>query len=465
MSLFVLPLPFRDPLVTFQAFAFDPYAALLDSASTNDERSRYAYIAVEPFRVIAAHDEATINGVPVRGDPFTVLERELAAHRLPAGEIPVPFGTGAVGFFGYGLGRHLEALPEPAVDHLNLPEMVLGLYDVIVAFDLRTRQSWVVSSGVPEKSEAARRQRAEERGKAVAARMEASSQEIPSLDWSPLATWQYEQARDTVEASISKVIDYIRAGDIFQANLTQRYRASRPKGLNDFMLYRRLRALSPSPFAAFLRCGPGLSVASASPERFLQLDPDGHVETRPIKGTRRRDPNPTRDAALALELTHSAKDRAENTMIVDLMRNDLGRVCTLGSIHVPQLCGLETFASVHHLVSAVQGKLRPEFGLVDLLRASFPGGSITGAPKIRAMEIIAELESAPRGVYCGSIAWIGFDGAMDSNIAIRTLTCAGDTILAQAGGGITADSCPELEFKEAMVKLRPLLQAVAGRAA
>lgn len=284
----------------------------------------------------------------------------------------------------------------------------------------------------------------------------------PPADFTRRGHFKPDQPRAKVEASIARVIEYIHAGDIFQANLTQQMRAPVPDGLPDLALYARLRALSPSPFAAFLRCGADMSVLSASPERFLSLAPDGRVETRPIKGTRPRGADPAEDAALAAELLASPKDRAENLMIVDLLRNDLSRVSQVGSVKVPVLCGLETFASVHHLVSVVESRLKAGLGPVDLLKACFPGGSITGAPKIRAMEIIHELEPTPRGVYCGSVAWIGFDGAMDSSIVIRTITRKGDTLLAQAGGGIVADSDPAAEYEESLVKLSPLLRALSG---
>ena len=224
-----------------------------------------------------------------------------------------------------------------------------------------------------------------------------------------------------------------------------------------------MRAASPAPFAAFLGLGEGAAVVSASPERFLRLGADGRVETRPIKGTRPRRADAAADAAEARALLDSAKDRAENLMIVDLLRNDIGRVCAVGSVRVPVLCGLESFASVHHLVSVVEGRLAPGRTAVDLLRACFPGGSVTGAPKVRAMEIIAELEPARRGPYCGSIAWLGADGGMDSSIIIRTL-CIGASgrVAAQAGGGIVADSDPAAEHEESLTKAAALLRALDG---
>lgn len=454
----IFPLAYGDPVAAFLPFAGDPVAALLESAAQDGERGRYSYLAVEPFRLIIAEGSGCVrvDGRPVAGDPFAVLKGELAALPAPSGACPVPFRTGAVGVFGYGLGRYVERLPEPKPDDLKMPDMVVGLYDTVIAFDHAERAAWLISSGISGADPKARAAH-------VLARLESAPRQAPEPDWAPHSPWRAEQSRAEMEAAVARTIAYIRAGDIFQANITQRMRAARPEGLSDLGLYLRLRALSPAPFAALLSCGPDLSVISASPERFLRLSAEGEVETRPIKGTRPRSADPRRDAALAAELQDSAKDRAENLMIVDLMRNDLGRVSRLGSVEVPVLNGLETFASVHHLVSVVKSRLKPGLGPVDLLRACFPGGSVTGAPKIRAMEIIHELEPRPRGVYCGAIGWIGTDGAMDTSIVIRTLTRAGGTLLAQAGGGIVADSDPAAEYEESLVKLAPLLRAVDGK--
>jgi len=459
----IIPIPYRDPAATFAAFAGDPVAALLQSCARDGTRGRYSYIAAHPYRLIVARESGvSVDGQSVEGDPFSVLERELAAHPAPEGDCPVPFRTGAVGFLSYELGRHLERLPPAAPSNVPVPDMVMGLYDTLIAFDHETQAAFVISSGLPETDATARAQRADLRAQEMMTRLAASPEEPAAADWSSCSLWQAERPRGEVEASIARVIDYIHAGDIFQANLTQQLRAPRPAGVSDLQLYARLRALSPSPFAALLACGPDLAVISASPERFLQLSASGAVETRPIKGTRARSAHAEEDAALAAALVASPKDRAENLMIVDLMRNDLGRVSQLGSVAVPALNRLETFASVHHLVSVVTSQLRAGLGPVDLLRACFPGGSITGAPKIRAMEIIRELEPSPRGVYCGTIAWIGFDGAMDSSIVIRTITRVGETLLTQAGGGIVADSEPSGEYEESLVKLAPMLRAVAG---
>ncbi len=454
-----------DPAAAFEAFADEPVAALLQSCAPDGPRGRYSYIAAEPYRLIVAGARGVVvDGQPVKGDPFTVLERELAAVPAPEGPCPVPFRTGAVGFLGYELGRHLERLPAPRLLGPGQPEMVMGLYDTVIAFDHLDEKAYVISSGAPETDPMARARRAAMRAHGFLHRMSGASETPSPPDWGPQSIWQADLDRGAMEERIARTIPYNRPCDNFHANNTQRYTAPMPGGLSDRGLYARLRALSPAPFAALLTCGRTMAVASASPERFLSLSADRWVETRPIKGTRPRHADPEQDAALAADLSASPKDRAENLMIVDLMRNDLGRVAELGSVDVPVLNGLETFASVHHLVSVVRARLRPGLGPVDLLRATFPGGSITGAPKIRAMEIIHELEPAPRGTYCGAIGWIGFDGAMDSSIVIRTLVRLGDTVIAQAGGGIVADSDPAAEYEESMVKIAPLLRAVAGPA-
>ena len=258
---------------------------------------------------------------------------------------------------------------------------------------------------------------------------------------------------------VAKVREYIFAGDIFQANLSQRFEA--PCAEPPWPFYRRLRAHNPAPFAAFMEL-PGAAIVSASPERFLHVDPSGHVETRPIKGTRARGFGPEHDAALGQALTESAKDRAENLMIVDLMRNDLSRVCTPGSVRVSELFSLERYATVHHLVSTVVGDLSPGTDALDALRQAFPGGSITGAPKLRAMEIIAECEPSRRGVYCGSIGYWSVTGALDTNIAIRTAVMRDGRIYFSAGGGIVADSDPEQEYRETLDKARATIDVLAA---
>ncbi len=471
LSLHIRPIAFADPLTLVPALAKDPVFAFLDSAAADpgagdEDRGRYSYLCADPWRVITADDTTVrVDSRPVAGDPFAVLAATLAeiAEDEPVA-CPVPFATGLCGVLGYGLGAWLERLAPAPADRLALPAMTLGVYDCVAAFDLRARKAWIVSSGRPERDPRRRAARALARAEALERRLAAVSlvPDETAAAYEKTGSWRAERPRAAILAAIGKTIDAIEAGELFQANITQRFLADLPPGLDDLTLYRRLRRLSPAPFAALVGCGADHRLIGASPERFLRLGAEGRVETRPIKGTRRRDADPARDAAQAAALVASEKDRAENLMIVDLMRNDLGRVCAIGSVRVPRLIALESFASVHHLVSAVEGRLRPGLGAIDLLRACFPGGSVTGAPKIRAMDLITALEPARRGWYCGSVAWIGADGAMDSNIVIRSLTRAGATLIAQAGGAITAPSDPAEEYEESLIKMAPLLSALDG---
>ena len=477
VSLHVREIAWRRPEDAFAALADQPVLAWLDSAATPDEhdrhehdrcehdrceRSRYSTLCAQPFRLVEVRDgQVTVDGERRDGDPFAAVEAELSRWRIEPGTAPVPFAGGAVGFFGYELGGTLERLPARHPDPLGLPDMGVAFYDVVVAFDQRRERCWLLSSGLPAPDPAQRAERAVRRSAETLALLD----RVPSRPQRPvpLSVWTADLDRPAYEDRVRRVLEYIRAGDVFQANLTLRHQAPRPPGIPASELYLRLRAGSPAPFAAFLGFR-SLALLSASPERFLRLDPPGRIETRPIKGTRPRGDDPGTDRRLRAELLGSVKDRAENLMIVDLMRNDLGRVAVLGSVTVPSLCEAEAFATVHHLVSEIRAQLRPTSSAVDLLRACFPGGSVTGAPKIRAMEIIDELEASRRGPYCGCIAWLGYDGAMDSSIVIRTVVATDAVLIAQAGGGIVADSDPAAEYEEMRLKLEPLLRALGGMA-
>jgi para-aminobenzoate synthetase component 1 len=357
------------------------------------------------------------------------------------------------------VGAALEGLAPPPPGPHDVPDMVLMLCDLVVAIDHGARRAAILSSGLPETDPAARAARARARlDHAVARLAGVSPLPAPARPAAP-APVTAEVMRAGHEAAVRRVIDYILAGDVFQANVAQRFTAPLPPPLAPLDLYRRMQAVNPAPFSGYLRLGD-LVVASSSPERFLRLDGD-RVETRPIKGTRPRGVSAGDDAALARELAASEKDRAENVMIVDLLRNDLSRVCRDDSVAVPALCDVERFATVMHLVSTVTGRLRPGLGPVDLLEACLPGGSITGAPKIRAMEIIAELEGTRRGAYCGALGWIGFDGGMDTSVVIRTCTVQGGTVAFSAGGGVVADSDPAAEYEETLAKARGMFAALA----
>jgi len=346
------------------------------------------------------------------------------------------------GFLGYEFGRRLEQLPSPRADDLGLPDAWLGAYEWVVAWDHAQGRAWLIAGG-----EGATR----ERMRHILDRLGGSgSAPVPGAAAPDVApAFQSGFTRDAYLRAVERVREYILAGDIFQANLSQRFEA--PWTADEFDFYRRLTEVNPAPFAAFFR-GDGFALASASPERFLKVDADGSVETRPIKGTRPRGATPDEDRRLAEELLASAKDRAENVMIVDLLRNDLSKVCRPGSVRVPELCALRSHPTVHHLESIVTGRLEAGRTAADLLRAAFPGGSITGAPKVRAMEILAELEPVARGVYCGAIGWLSVTGPMDTSIAIRTVTLRDGWASFHAGGGIVADSDPAAEYQETLDK-------------
>jgi len=447
------PIAYRDPLDLLAAWGGTPYTLLFDSADADDARARYSYLCLDPVATRTAPVTAEPDGAPLRW-----LDAHLRhGEQTPRPELP-PFQGGAAGLLGYELGGHLEPLPAPAAHGADHPVAALGIYDVVVAFDHADRAAWLISTGYPETDPAARRRRAEQRLAALHPAVAEPAIPAPAATLPPLS-WASDVDGPAYRDKVARAIAYIHAGDVFQVNLSRELVAPRPEGLSARALYRRMRRRTLAPFSAYMALPDGRAVCSFSPERFLQADAAGRVETRPIKGTRPRAGEPAADSRLAAELAASAKDRAENLMIVDLLRNDLARVCRVGSVHVPTLCGLETFRAVHHLVSVVRGELAPGRTAVDLLAAAFPGGSITGAPKIRAMEIIRELEGRRRGPYCGSLCWLGFDGAMDSSILIRTMTVEPDAVRYGVGGGVVADSDPEAEWRETEVKAAAFVAA------
>ncbi|MVT54145.1 aminodeoxychorismate synthase component I [Bradyrhizobium yuanmingense] len=453
----VRELPWIDPVTAMRRLAHRPHLTFLDSAAKHGSLGRYSYLACDPFSTyMVADGQASCDGTAMKGDPWEMLRTLLVKYSQEHRPDLPPFQGGAAGFIAYDLNRTLERLPRPEFPGQRLPHSILHFYDVILAHDHRNDRCLIVSTGWPEQDPVSRSARAGRRADEFVAHLAG-----PTPPWDGCAGtsggWRSNFSREGYIAAVQRVIDLILAGDIFQANIAQRFSARLPTSFDPLAFYCRLRSLNPAPFAALLRYGK-LTIASSSPERFLKLE-GRQVETRPIKGTIARSANPRKDRRRAEILVASEKDRAENTMIVDLLRNDLSRVCTAHSVEVPALCELESYASVHHLVSAVSGELAADQDAVRLLRACFPGGSITGAPKVRAMEIISEIERVAREVYCGAIGFIGFDGHMDTNIAIRTVTISDDLAVFHAGGGVTAMSDPEAEYEETLAKAQRIFDA------
>jgi len=451
------PFPYHDDTGRlFEAVVDAPWAVFLDSGRHHPGQSRYDLIAADPSATLVTRggmtEVRTRSSVSISPqDPFEILRSTLGGHDETAGALP--FYGGAIGYFGYDLGRRLERLPSLAYDDSHLPEMAIGIYDWVVVVDHLERRSWLASRGRDPVTLANWSTLIERFGALPAERTRVPFRTAPVI--------RASVTRDEYFTRFDRIRRYIHDGDCYQVNLAQRFEVGATG--DPWTAYQALRVLNPAPYSAYLNL-PFAQVLSASPERFLEVRA-GRVETKPIKGTRARAGHPQLDAERVRELSTSAKDRAENVMIVDLLRNDLAKNCKPGSVKVPKLFEIESFATVHHLVSTVVGDLAPGRDAIDLLRGCFPGGSITGAPKVRAMQIIEELEPYRRGVYCGSIGYIGYDGAMDSNIAIRTLVVNDGRAHFWAGGGIVADSIAADEYQETLDKAAAFLKLMQRCAA
>ena len=464
-------IPAPVPWLVVQQVASLPHLLFLDSAEKHPQRGRYSYIAADGR--LQTRDSPR-NGRVKNENTLSHLKEILADCCIPTLEGLPPFQGGFAGLLGYELSRIQETLPQTRFDEFRVPEWALARYDWVISFDHFAKRAWIISSGWDgHRSATVNTQRARSRltqllnllrqpAEAVASNLEPRSDKVQAADLTrqytlpdfPDVTSNFNRAG--YEAAVREAIDYIHAGDCFQVNISQRL-LTQLRG-RPLELYSRLRRSNPAPFAGYFDLGD-FQILSASPERFLHVS-KSQVETRPIKGTRRRGGTSAEDEVLIQELINNPKDRAENVMIVDLLRNDLGKVCEYGSVKVPSLCEVESFRYVHHLVSEVTGTLRHGLGPLDLIEATFPGGSVTGAPKVRAMEIIAELEPSARGAYCGCLGWFGFDGASDTNILIRTFTVGRGWVQFPVGGGIVADSDPAREYEETLHKAAGLLQAL-----
>ena len=426
----------------FEAISDLPWPVFLDSA----DLGRYDILAAAPFATLIAKNGRTEisdrEGSRISpGDPFDLLKKML--HPLEK-EAHLPFMGGAIGYFGYDLGLALNGIDSTAKD-IDFPDLAMGIYDWAVVIDHQNKIAHLASG--------CRDPGTRRIWKELLARLSSRARHPRKEDFRLTGTIEAAPSFDEYGIAFTKIKGYIASGDCYQVNLAQCFQA--PYAGDPWTLYRALRKASPAPYSAYFS-NPHCQILSASPERFLELH-GSRVQTKPIKGTRPRSSDPAEDARLARSLAESPKDRAENLMIVDLLRNDLGKVCATGTVRVEKLFEIEHFASVHHMVSTISGHLDASHDAISLLKNAFPGGSITGAPKIRAMEIIEELEPFRRGPYCGAMARIGFDGNMDSSIMIRTLAASGNKIKLWAGGGIVADSERDAEYQEIRHKANVLL--------
>ncbi|MDD0843624.1 aminodeoxychorismate synthase component I [Pseudomonas sp. Gutcm_11s] len=436
-------LPYRaDPAAYFALVRQAPGAVLLDAGRPQAERGRFDLLSAWPLQTFspATHED---------GEAFLQRLRQglddLGHANAPAG-LDLPFTGGLIGYLAYDFGRRLEQLPGQCIDDLQLPDARFGLYGWALISDHQLQTSQLVFH---PKLAAPERERLTQLFEA--------NEPLASPPFALLQPFRANLDQDNYRQAIERIQSYIQAGDCYQVNFAQRFQA--PCQGDAWDAYKTLRAACPTPFSGFQALDNGDAILSLSPERFLQVS-QGHVETRPIKGTRPRGADSAEDQANAAELLASPKDRAENLMIVDLLRNDLGRSCRTGTVSVPELFALESYPNVHHLVSAVTGELADGCDALDLIAGSFPGGSITGAPKIRAMQIIDELEPTRRGLYCGSLLYLDVRGELDSSIAIRSLLIKDGTVSCWGGGGIVADSDWQAEYQESITKVKVLLQTL-----
>ena len=438
---------YPDSADVFSPLANKPWSIFLDSGDQNSRLGRFDIIVTDPVCTLVTRGLETII-IDEQGermseeDPFLLIKQCLLARKCDS-DI-VPFSGGAMGYFSYDLSRRLESLPAIALNAENTPDMAVGIYDWAVIVDHDKQQSWLVSQGMSTKTT--------DNWDALISQFSPPHEPEAIPVFKVLGDIQSNMTPAQYGTAFDQIKTYLKEGDCYQVNLAQRF-SCQCEG-NAWEAYLRLRRINSAPYCAYLNL-PDVQILSSSPERFLSVD-KGRVETKPIKGTIARKPGVLENEAQIEALANSLKDRAENLMIVDLLRNDISKSCKAGSVNVPALFAVESFATVHHLVSTVEGQLEAGLHALDLLRGCFPGGSITGAPKIRAMEIIEELEPNCRGAYCGSIGYIGYNGNMDTNIAIRTLVYSENTLRFWAGGGIVNDSVLEAEYQECFDKAQAI---------
>ena len=437
-----------DAFDIVQIFKDEPHLFFLDSHQYDSDRSRYSFIGFDPFTVVQHNGKNSL----------ATLKKEFLHFSNSKNQGIVPFPSGIVGYLAYDYGLYQENISLLPKGRSGLPDCFFGFYDSVIVVDHYAQQLYACSSGLPEKNFSLRHLRAQERLDAMIRKLDVGFQgylndqslETPlALPISAVNLKSNFSKADYLKA-VAKAKDYIHRGDIYQVNLSQRFESPLTDEVDSLKIYQTLRQLAPASFNAYFDA-KDFKILSSSPERFLRLH-NGIVQTRPMKGTRPRSLDPTQDRRLKEEIIHSQKDKAELLMITDLERNDLGKVCDYGSIIVDEMRAIEEYPYVFQATSNIRGNLRRDHDGFDVLKACFPGGSITGCPKIRAMEIIEELEPTRRGIYTGCLGYMSFSGQMDFNILIRTLIASRDKISYQVGGGIVADSVPENEYNETLVK-------------
>jgi para-aminobenzoate synthetase component 1 len=460
-----LPVSF-PPEYVFDRIQKEPFSFFLDSGMNQHKLGRYSFMGYSPFLILKSKGKniEIVEREKVyheTGNPFHILDKIIKNFKIDANISAPPFLGGAVGYLSYDLCHFIERLPRRTVDDLKLPDCYFCFYDTILGYDHQKKRWYFAQTDFGRKGDHSskeiiiKRINQKECRTSYGTKKMNSSSLTPFEKTKPMTTLESNFSREDYLQAIKRAKEYIFAGDIYQVNLSQRFHAI--VKVTPYQLYKKLRRINPAPFACYLDF-QDLIVVSSSPERFLKVE-GSKVQTRPIKGTRPRGKNEREDIKLKDELLKSEKDRAELNMIVDLERNDLGRVCDYGTVKVKEHAVLETYTTLFHLVSTVEGKLLPKYNYINLLKACFPGGSITGAPKIRSMEIIDELEPTTRSVYTGSIGYLGFNNHIDLNIAIRTIIIKGKDAYFQVGGGIVADSRPEEEYKETLDKAKALIES------
>ena len=453
MRTMVRKLPFyREAANIFEQYRERELAVFLDSSLEND-LGRYSVIGLEPYLVLKEEDGVFYrNGIPQQGSFEEEMKRCMRLY-YEENSTSLPLTAGAIGYFSYDYGRKFEQIKTRHPKKVRMPEAMFVFYDLLIIEDKKQKELYVTARGERKDQKSA----LDGLERELKLQIGSDSGAAAPVRHGELARFSPNFEKEAYKQTVARMISYIVEGDIYIANMTQQLNVR--SGKNPYEVYRYLRNYNPAPFGGYFNCGD-FQIISASPERFLQVK-NGWIETRPIKGTRRRGNTPEEDEALKRELQESSKDRSELLMIVDLERNDLNHVCEPGTVEVTEHFAVETYATIFHLVTTVVGKMKEDLQVMDLIEAAFPGGSITGAPKIRAMEIIDELEHDRRGLYTGSMGYLSFDGSCDLNIVIRTAVYQDGIYHLGVGGGITCESELEFEYEETLQKAKAVLEAIA----